>query len=98
MRVDHVTCHPDIGVKLATKHGVDIEECDEVFHDSPTYRLVEAGRVEGENLYYVGGQTDAGRYLSVYFIHKGRGVALVISARDMAPKEKRLYGKAAKSR
>ena len=57
MKIDHVTCHPDIGVKLATKHGVGIEECDDAFHDSPTYRLVEAGRVEGENLYYVGGQT-----------------------------------------
>jgi uncharacterized DUF497 family protein len=32
-------------------------------------------------------------YLTVYFLHKVTGEALVISARDMAKKERRLYGK-----
>jgi uncharacterized DUF497 family protein len=39
------------------------------------------------------GQTEAGRYLIVFFIHKKSGAALVISARDMTPKERRRYGR-----
>jgi uncharacterized DUF497 family protein len=49
--------------------------------------------VAGENLYRALGQTDGGRYLAVFFIHKGRGGALVISARDASLKERRSYGK-----
>jgi hypothetical protein len=32
-----------------------------------------------------GGQTDAGRYLAVFFVYKHRGKALPVSARDMTP-------------
>ena len=39
------------------------------------------------------GQTDAGRYLAVLFIYKKTKEALVLSARDMADKERKLYGK-----
>ncbi len=39
------------------------------------------------------GRTDAGRYLTVFFIHKPGGLALIISARDMDEKERRRYGK-----
>lgn len=39
------------------------------------------------------GQTDAGRYLIVYFIRKAGGVALTISARDMDSRERRQYGR-----
>ncbi len=38
-------------------------------------------------------RTDAGRYVSILFIHKASNEALVLSARDMAPKERRRYGK-----
>jgi hypothetical protein len=38
------------------------------------------------------GQTDAGRYLSVLFILKADDEALVLSARNMAPKERKRYG------
>lgn len=38
-----------------------------------------------------GGQTDAGRYLIVFFIYKSPGSALVLSARDMDSKERRRY-------
>lgn len=34
------------------------------------------------------GQTDAGRYLTVLFIHKKTKGALILSARDMADKER----------
>jgi uncharacterized DUF497 family protein len=38
-------------------------------------------------------QTEAGRYLTVYFVHKPTGEALIISARDMTKQERKSYGK-----
>ena len=37
------------------------------------------------------GQTDAGRYLIVFFIQKEKNLALILSARDMDQKERRRY-------
>jgi uncharacterized DUF497 family protein len=39
------------------------------------------------------GQTDSGRHLSVLFIYKRTKEALILSARDMARKERRHYDK-----
>ena len=39
------------------------------------------------------GQTDAGRYLAVFFVYKKSHDAIVISARDMDAKERREYGR-----
>ena len=39
------------------------------------------------------GQTNAGRYLAVLFIYKKTKEALILSARDMAKKERRQYAK-----
>jgi uncharacterized DUF497 family protein len=44
-------------------------------------------------VYSAAGQTDAGRYLIVFFVHKMNGRALILSARDMARKERRTYGR-----
>jgi len=44
-------------------------------------------------MYSALGQADAGRYLTVFFIFKPRGVALIISARDMSAGERRRYGR-----
>ncbi|MCH8295261.1 BrnT family toxin [Candidatus Poribacteria bacterium] len=40
---------------------------------------------------YVYGQTEAGRYLFVVYLDLGGGIVRVISARDMKPRERRLY-------
>ena len=37
--------------KLAVKHGVEIEEVEEVLFIHPHVRLFEKGRIKGENLY-----------------------------------------------
>jgi uncharacterized DUF497 family protein len=37
------------------------------------------------------GRTEAGRYLAVLFVHKLSNDALILSARDMAPKERKRY-------
>jgi uncharacterized DUF497 family protein len=41
--------------------------------------------------YSAWGQTDAGRYLIVFFIHKSANTALILSARDMDDKERQRY-------
>jgi len=59
--------------------------------------FVEKGDVAGENVYLALGQTESGRYLSVFFIYKKNKEALVLSARDMARKERRYYAKREKN-
>lgn len=78
--------------KLEVKHGVYPNEVEEVFLNQPKFRRLEQGRVRGEHLYRALGQTFDGRYLVVIFVYKPvTGSALVISARDMEPKERRSY-------
>ncbi|HKB65642.1 MAG TPA: BrnT family toxin [Pyrinomonadaceae bacterium] len=79
--------------KLAFKHHVETHEVEELLVGKPRFRLVEKGEREGENIYMALGQTDAGRYLTVVFIHKQTKEALILSARDMADKERKMYGR-----
>ena len=79
--------------KLAVKHGVEIEEVEEVLFANPHVRLFEKGHIKGENLYAAYGQTKSGRYLIVFFILKKRTAALPISARDMTRSEHKYYDK-----
>lgn len=82
---------PEIIEKLAVKHHVTQDEAEEVFFNQPRYRFVESGHKAGEDVYAVGGQTDAGRYLMIFFILKSNNMALILSARDMDIKERRRY-------
>lgn len=75
--------------KLADKHGVSVEEVEDVLFSKAHFRRVEQGRVEGEDVYAAYGQTDAGRYLIVFFIRKYGSAALPVSARDMTQTERR---------
>ena len=59
----------------------------------PLYRKVQKGHVPGEDLYTALGQTDAGRYLIIFFIYKPTREALILSARDMEAKERRQYAR-----
>lgn len=79
--------------KLAQKHQVSVDEVEEVFRNAPRYGFIAKGRGEGENVYRALGQTDAGRYLAVFFVYKRGRLAMPISARDMDTKERRSYGK-----
>jgi len=91
LRLYHVVWKDEFVEKIADKHAVEIEEVEDVLFSEPHVRLFEKGRVKGENLYAAYGQTAAGRYLIVFFILKRRTDALVISARDMTPSERRYY-------
>ena len=65
----------------------------ELLRGHPKVYFVEKGDVVGEDVYLALGQTESGRYLSVFFIYKKNKNALVLSARDMAQKERRRYEK-----
>lgn len=79
--------------KLDWKHNVQPEEVEEVFLGQPEYRFLERGKIENENVYAAYGQTYSGRYLTIIFIRKFGGKALIISARDMDRKERKQYGR-----
>lgn len=79
--------------KVAAKHGLTQEEVEEVFSNKPEFRFLENGDIAGEDVYSAHGRTDAGRYVTVIFIMKPRGRALIITARDMDRKERKQYGK-----
>ena len=80
--------------KLAWKHGVVPAEVEEVLESRSTLHLRnQKGKIEGEDVYHALGKTEAGRYLSVFYIKKLGNRALIISARDMNQTERRWYGK-----
>ena len=91
MRITECLWKPQFVSKLEQKHHVLKHEVGEVFENNPHFDFVAKGRVKGENVYWALGQTDAGRYLTIYFIYKRRGIAMPISARDMNAKEWRRY-------
>jgi uncharacterized DUF497 family protein len=93
MKIDGLIWLRDIVDKLAWKHQVDPEEVEEVLNNQPKIRFVEKGERKGEDVYLALGQTDAGRYLAVLFIYKKTKEALILSAREMANKERKQHGK-----
>jgi hypothetical protein len=91
MQIDDFIWLPDIVDKLAIKHNVSQDQAEDVFFNRPRYRFVETGHRRGEDVYAAVGQTDAGRYLVVFFIHKADNTALALSVRDMDRRERRRY-------
>ncbi len=83
----------DVIDKLAWKHQIQPDEVVEVFENKPRVERLERGHRPGEDLYVAFGQTDAGRYLAIFFIHKKNGKALLNTAGDMVKKERRCYGR-----
>ena len=94
MKIDGIIWLRDIADKLEFKHNVTMEgEVEETLNNMPKFRFVEKGERKGEDVYMAFGRTDAGRYLSILFIYKKTKEALILSARDMADKERKQYGK-----
>jgi hypothetical protein len=80
--------------KIESKHGVTVEEVEEIFNPRTMYRRGPRGKKrKGEDVYKAYGPTDAGRYLFVAFIYKLDHRALILSARDMEDDERDLYRK-----
>jgi len=70
-------------------HDVEWYEVEEV---ALGFSYIKKGR--GENRYYIYGQTEAGRYLTVIADHEGGGWFYAVTARDMTSHERRAYRKA----
>jgi len=79
--------------KLHWKHHVAEEEVHELLRGRPKVFFVEKGDVIGEDVYLALGQTESGRYLSVFFIYKKDKNALILSVRNMVKKARRRYGR-----
>lgn len=93
MEIEDLIITPEILDKLIWKHNVTEAEVRQIFRDAPKYRFIEKGRIKGEHLYLALGITDAGRYLSVFFLYKKNKNALIITTRDMTEKERKRYAK-----
>lgn len=91
MHIDGFVWLQSILEKVEIKHHVLQDEAEEIFFNRPRFRFVETGYRKGDNVYSVGGPTDSGRYLIVFFIYKSPGTALILSARDMDKKERKRY-------
>jgi len=94
MRVDRIIWYHKFVEKLREKHGVEVHEVEEALWNRERVRRVKRGHVKGEDVYLALGRTDAGRYLSVFFVYKKSQEAIVISARDMDAGERHEYEKA----
>ncbi len=93
MKIEGVVWLRDVVDKLAFKHRVETDEVEQVLNGRPKFRFVEKGERKDEDVYIALGQTNTGRYLSVLFIYKKTKEALILSARDMAKKERKQYEK-----
>jgi uncharacterized DUF497 family protein len=80
---------PDDRVDHIARHGVSPEEVEHVCFGKP---LVRRAKSQGENpVYYVQGQTEAGRYLFCVVIRFPDGIGYPVTAREMTAKEKRRF-------
>lgn len=93
MKIKGIIWFDEIIEKLRKKHNVQQNEVREVFSNKPYFRFVEKGHRFGENVYAVMGQANSGRYLTIFFVYKKDGRALILSARDMTKSERRRYEK-----
>ena len=67
------------------RHGVQLEEVEEEMVGRPLFLRAREGR------YSAIGQTDAGRYLTVFLAPRGQSVFSLITARDADRSERRKY-------
>jgi uncharacterized DUF497 family protein len=93
LRIKGLIWLEDIVEKILTKHRVFQSEIREVLENRPKFRFVEKGHRTDENVYSASGRTDAGRFLIIFFVHKKDMQALILSARDMTPTDRRRYEK-----
>ncbi len=91
VRLAEIIWHDEVVDKLRRKHSVEPEEVEEALASRPYFFFAEKGHQDGENVYGAFGRSDAGRYLTVHFIYKTDRSALILSARDMARKDRRRY-------
>lgn len=93
MKITGIIWLKDVVYKLWWKHNITTDEVEEVLSNKPLYKFQERGTINEEDLYTAYGCTDAGRYLTVFFVHKSGNEALIVTAREMDRKERKRYVK-----
>lgn len=91
MKITGIIWLVDVLEKIESKHHVSDKEVEEVISKKPKIKKMQSGHFHGEHVYRAPGQTYSGRYLTVFFIHKLTGEALILSARDMDEREHKSY-------
>lgn len=70
---------------LALRHGIGVEEAEEVFAVSPLFRRTK------QRHYAAFGRSRSGRLLVIIFERKAKGVVRIITGWDMDAAERRYY-------
>jgi hypothetical protein len=78
MKIAGIIWLEEIIEKLEQKHAIEKEEVTQVLANFPRFRFVEKGHRRGEKVYSAMGQTDAGRYVVIYFVLKRGSRALIL--------------------
>lgn len=80
---------PEDRIEHIAAHQVEPEEVEEICFGKP---MIQRAKTEGENpVYYVWGQTEAGRYLFCVVIQFPDGKGYPVTARPMTDAEKRRF-------
>ena len=87
MRLSEFEWDEGNALHLQLRHGISPEEAEEVFANNPLFRRTKKGH------YAVFGPTPAGRYLTIVFALKPKGIARPITGWDMSRAEIRYYKK-----
>lgn len=77
----------DENISHIQRHRVAPNEAEQVIFSSSS--RIRRGR--GQKIYYILGQTEAGRFLFIVLKVWRGGVGRVVTARDMTDKERRWY-------
>jgi uncharacterized protein len=76
--------------KNRVKHGVSVQECEEVFFNSPTIIYKDIRHSFTEKRLGILGKSNSGRKLSIIFTERDHKIR-VITARDQNKKERIKY-------
>ena len=77
------------------KHGVTQAESEQIFFNEPLLLLVDIRHSKRERRYHVYGKTDSARKLHITMTLRNDDTLIrIISARDMHPKERKIYEQA----
>ncbi|MBI4600444.1 MAG: BrnT family toxin [Planctomycetes bacterium] len=89
-RLRPIPASPEILEKIEDKHGIDFQEVEQIF--AATHVVLRGPTDQyGERRYTSLGRTAGGRYLLVVYTVPQPGLAKVITARDMMPRERHYY-------
>lgn len=76
--------------KIERRHRVEFGEIVEVFSNPHIIRKSYTDQY-GQRRYFLLGRTDAGRYLTVWFVFERSDEVKVLTARDMDDKERKMF-------